>query len=493
MFAGLFVAFVAVVGMLNAASLVLSDPDTLWHIKVGSDIWRNFSLPVQDTYSFTFSGHRWIAEQWLSQLLFFGSYATGGWKGVVILAGISVGLTAFLFCREIGRVANPRIAAIITLIAIFLASPVFAARPHILVLPLAVAWTASLFRAAERRQAPSFLLLALLVAWANLHGSFPLAILIAGFAFCHVIETHGFRDQSLVLRWAGFVACCLPAILIHPYGIEPLLFAVQISLGNDWIPTISEWLPFNAQDKPIHEAGLLAFFALLLWIRPKLSLSKIAFVLFALHMFLMHQRFVFVYVLLVPMAIIRDMVPQDSRLSLTLWEGQPRDFVESFAIRRFKPLAGLLLIAAIAAPLVLLRNAVEPPSDVFAGKAIRFAQDNMLPGNVLNDYDFGGSLIFHGVPTFVDGRSGQLFLGKFAADVAETVKPEGSSVLIRQLDEYHIGWTLLRNADPRNLVLATLPQWQRVYSDKDVMIYRRISGTASETHGQNIEAKSETR
>jgi hypothetical protein len=152
-----------------------------------------------------------------------------------------------------------------------------------------------------------------------------------------------------------------------------------------------------------------------------------------------------------------------------------------------------LLIAAIAAPLVLLRNAVEPPSDVFAGKAIRFAQDNMLPGNVLNDYDFGGSLIFHGVPTFVDGRSGQLFLGKFAADIAETVKPEGSSVFMRQLDEYHIGWTLLRNADPRNLVLATLPQWQRAYSDKDVMIYRRISGTASDTHGQNIEAKSETR
>ncbi|TMJ43495.1 MAG: hypothetical protein E6G89_01465, partial [Alphaproteobacteria bacterium] len=319
-----------------------------------------------------------------------------------------------------------------------------------------MAWTASLFRAAERQQPPSFLLLALLVAWANLHGSFPLAILIAGFAFCHVLETHGFRDRSLVLRWAGFVACCLPAILIHPYGIEPLLFAVQISLGNDWIPTISEWLPFNAQDKPIHEACLLAFFALLLWIRPKLSLSKIAFVLFALHMFLMHQRFVFVYVLLVPMAIIRDMVPQDSRLSLALWEGQPRDFVESLAIRRFNALAGLLLIAAIAAPLVLLRNAVEPPSDVFAGKAIRFAQDNMLPGNVLNDYDFGGSLIFHGVPTFVDGRSGQLFLGKFAADVAETVKPEGSSVFMRQLDEYHIGWTLLRNADPRNLVLATL-------------------------------------
>ena len=492
MFVWLFVAFVAAAGTLKAASYVLSDPDTLWHLKVGSDIWRNFSLPVQDTYSFTFSGQPWIAEQWLSQLLFFGSYAAGGWKGVVILAAISVGLTTFLLCREIGRVANPRIAAITTLIAIFLASPVFAARPHILILPLAVAWTASLFRAAEKPQAPSFFLLALLVAWANLHGSFPLAILIAGFAFLHFLETHGFGDRSLVMRWVGFLACCLPAILIHPYGIEPLYFAVQLSLGNDWIPMITEWLPFNARDKPIHEAGLLAFFAILLWTRPRLSLSKIAFVVFALHMFLTHQRFVFVYALLVPVAIIRDMVPQDSHLSLTMWTGQARDFIESFVIRRFKAMAVVLLLATIAAPLALLRNGVEPPSEVFADKAIRFAQDNLLPGNVLNDYDFGGSLIFHGVPTFVDGRTGQLFLGKFAAAVEEAGKPDGASAFIRQLDEYHIGWTLLRNADPRNLVLGRLPQWRRVYSDKDAVIYTRTFGAASDVQDASTEAKSET-
>jgi hypothetical protein len=493
LFAALFAALVAAVSTLNVASFVLGDPDTLWHIKVGGDIWRDFSLPIQDTYSFTFLGHPWIAKEWLAQLLFFASYAAGRWNGVVALSGFSVGLTAFLFCREIGKVANPRVAATITLIAIFLASPVFAARPQILILPLAVAWTASLFRAAEGQVTPSPLLLAILVAWTNLHASFLLGIVIAGFAFLHFLETNGFRNRALVLRWAGFLACCLPAIFINPYGVEPFRLAVKLSLGNEWVPMISEWLPFNAKDKPIHEAGLLAFFAILLWTRPKLSLSKIAFVLFALHMFLLHQRFIFVYAILVPLAVIGDIVQQNSRLSLTVWAGQPRDFVEKFAMQRFRIALAGLAVAAIAIPVAFFRNTVEPPAVVFAGKAIRFAKDNQLSGNVLNDYDFGGSLIFHGVPTFVDGRTDQLFLGKFAAAIADTVKPDGSSAFIRQLDDYHIGWTLIRNTDPRILVLGRLPEWQRAYSDKDVMIYKRIAGAASDMAGENIEAKSDTR
>jgi hypothetical protein len=332
-----------------------------------------------------------------------------------------------------------------------------------------------LFRAAEKPKSPSFFLLILLIAWVNLHGSFPLALVIAGFAFLHVVETQGIRDRPLVLRWMVFLACCLAAILVHPYGIGPLLFAIGVFSGNDWVPMISEWLPFTAGGKPIHEAGLLATFALLLWVRPKLSLSKIAFLLFALHMFLTHQRFVFVFFLLVPMAIVRDMVPQGSSVSRAAWAGQPRDLVERYVMGHFRiALGGLAIVAAIVAVL-FLRNPIEPPSNVFAGNAIRFAQENLVPGRVLNDYDFGGTLIFHGIPTFVDGRSGTLFLGKFAADIAETVKPDGAGVFIKQLDEYDISWTLLSKTDPRNAVLSKLPQWQRAYSDDDVTIYRRAS------------------
>jgi hypothetical protein len=330
-----------------------------------------------------------------------------------------------------------------------------------------------------------------LIAWINLHGSFSIAIVIAGFAFCHLVESHGLGDRPLLLRWATFLACCLPAMILHPYGFEPLLFAVNMARGNDWVPTITEWLPFNAKDQPIHEAGLLVFFAVLLGIRPKLSLSKIAFVIFAVHTFLLHQRFVFILTLLVPMAIIRDVVMQDFALSRAVWAMQPRDLLERSIAKRFRvALAGLAVAAAIV-PVLLFRNSLEPPSRVFAGKAIQYAQDKLLPARVLNDYDFGGTLIFHGIPTFVDGRTGMLFLGKFAADVAKTETPDGASTLVRQLEDYKIGWTLLRNADARNLVLAALPEWQRVYSDSDATIYKRVAKVASDAPGIDIQAKSD--
>jgi hypothetical protein len=487
---GLIVAlFVA--GRFNIANIALADPDTLWHIKVGADIWRTFSLPVRDTYSFTFSGHPWIAKEWLAQLFLFASHAAYGWNGVFVLTGLSVGITALLFYREIGRVANPRIAAIVTVIAMFLASIIFTARPHILVLPIAVAWTAWLFRAAESQRPPSLFLLALLVAWTNLHPSVVLGIAIACFAFLHFLETCGFRDRALVQRWAIFLTCCLAASFINPYGFEPFILAVKLSSGNEWVPTIAEWLPFNAQDKPFHEAGLLAFFAILLWVRPKLSLSKIGFLVFALHMYLVHQRFVFVYALLAPLAVIGDLVRQDSRLSLKVWAGQPRDVVERLGSQRFGSV--LLAVVALVTPVALFRTGAEPPADVFAEKAIRFARDNLLPGNVLNAYNFGGTLIFHGIPTFIDGRTDQLFLGEFANTLAETVTPNGAGAFTRQLDDYKIGWTLLEKIDTRNLILDKLPQWQRVYSDGGVVIHKRIFEAASDTPDDNAQAKSETR
>ena len=311
LFVEVIVAIIAIGSTLCVSNLVLSDADTLWHVKVGGDIWRTQSLPVQDTYSFTFSGQPWIAKEWLAQVVLFAAYAANGWNGVVILSGLSVGLTTFLFCREISKVANPRIAAVITIVAVFLSSTMFLGRPQILILPLAVAWTASVFRAAERKAAPPPLLLAILVAWANLHGSFLLGVLIAGFAFCHYLEIAGFRQRTVLLRWLGFLAASVLAGFINPYGIQPFVLAVKMSSSNEWIPMISEWLPFNAKDQPIHEASLLACFAVLLWARPKLSLSKIAFVLFALHMFLLHQRFIFVPALLAPLAIISDLIQQD--------------------------------------------------------------------------------------------------------------------------------------------------------------------------------------
>ena len=86
--------------------------------------------------------------------------------------------------------------------------PHMLARPHVLALPLLVAWAAGLIDAADRRAMPSFWLLPLMALWANLHGGFVFGlVLIAPLALDAVIGAEASKQKSLLLRWFGFGLC----------------------------------------------------------------------------------------------------------------------------------------------------------------------------------------------------------------------------------------------------------------------------------------------
>ncbi|TIT98071.1 MAG: hypothetical protein E5W39_18300, partial [Mesorhizobium sp.] len=92
---------------------------------------------------------------------------------------------------------------------------------------------------------------------------------------------------------------------------------------------------------------------------------------------------------------------------------------------------------------------VEPSQKTSAKEALAFVENNHLSGNVLNSYNFGGSLIFHGIKTFIDGRTDQLFLNGFMKTDAETGRSGGKPVLEAQLKKHAINWALLTPDDSR--------------------------------------------
>src|SRR5262245_8131132 len=59
-------------------SVFLKDADVYWHIAAGRMIWQTKALPHVDHLSHTFSGHAWIAKEWLSQLFLYGVYTLAG-------------------------------------------------------------------------------------------------------------------------------------------------------------------------------------------------------------------------------------------------------------------------------------------------------------------------------------------------------------------------------------------------------------------------------
>ena len=95
-------------------------------------------------------------------------------------------------------------------------------------------------------------------------------------------------------------------------------------------------------------------------------------------------------------------------------------------------------------------------------------------GPVLNDYSFGGYLIFAGIPTFIDGRS-ELYGGPFIMRYNLDVSLADLRDFLELLDQYKFGATLLAPDTPAVALLDRLPDWQRVYSDDVAVVHKRLA------------------
>lgn len=452
---------------------LLGDPDTFWHVKLGSDILSSGHLPVVDTYSYSYAGQPFVSKEWLSEILFAGAFKIWGWNGVMLLTSLVAVSAILILYRELAGYLLPTIAGLIAILVTTMLNPVVIARPHVFTLPIAAYFTGRLFRAAEAKLAPQFWLLALLTLWANLHGSFTLGFVIAGFAFLHLLENIHLTDKPLLVRWVIFLVLCPLAAMIHPYGFEPIRIGLQMMATNKAMAYIVEWMPLNPQEDPAIEYFLLVSLVGLIGARLKLGWAKTLFIIFVLHMLLTHVRFIYVFFLLVPIVIAPHIAERFPEISLERWLTRPRDVVERFAAKRFVPLAALISVGAVIAGFVFLQTRqLTPPEVVAAERPIAFAVANHLEGPVFNEYLYGGTLIFHGIKTFVDGRAEQLFTGDFFPDYVNSGRHNGAKLFKDLVERYHATWTLLPVEDLRNGFLDQMG-WKKAYSDDKTVIYTK--------------------
>jgi hypothetical protein len=180
-----------------------------------------------------------------------------------------------------------------------------------------------------------------------------------------------------------------------------------------------------------------------------------------LHLALSQARHADLLALLTPLFLAHPLAPQVNREEneQTRPLGQPR-FV----------IGGLAAATAIATGLALARN-VAPDSRNTPQAAIA-AADIARSGPVFNDYVFGGYLIYAGIAPFIDGR-GELYGRTLMLRHDRAVKLQDLPDLLRLLDEYHIGVTLLAPTTPAVALLDRLPDWQRVYSDDIAVVHKR--------------------
>ena len=138
--------------LLALGPRLLNDPDSYSHIGVGRWILAHGNVPASDPFSFSMHGAPWITFEWLSEVIYAQVYALSGWAGVVALAAAATALAAGLLTRFLLRELSPTPALLMVVAAVTLLAPHILARPHVLVLPIMVAWAAALVRCMDRRR-----------------------------------------------------------------------------------------------------------------------------------------------------------------------------------------------------------------------------------------------------------------------------------------------------------------------------------------------------
>src|SRR5262249_44174898 len=106
------------------------------------------------------------------------------------------------------------------------------------------------------------------------------------------------------------------------------------------------------------------------------------------------------------------------------------------------------VVLALAASFFTFRSGdLEPPASAAPRGAIDYGKRAQISGRVLNTYDFGGYLIFSGIPTFIDGRA-ELYGDAFLRKYFETIDSVDPRDAFRLLDEYEIDWVILKPTMP---------------------------------------------
>ena len=448
--------------LLVCGERLLNDSDTYWQISIGQWIIDHAALPRADIYSFTKAGEAWTSSSWLSQVLMAGSYNLAGWTGPVVLAAGCIAATFALLTHILGRRVPAAFAVTVAIAALVLSKGHFLARPHVLVLPVMLAWAYGLMSASERGEAPSFWLLPLIALWANLHGGFIFGLVLAGaFAIDALWNVDVARQRPLALRWALFGIGAVLACCATPYGWGSILAARKILDLGELLHLIYEWMPADFTSLGAFEMSILVLIAAALYAGVRLSPPRIALVLGLLHMALSHVRNLEIFALLLPLVVL---APVASQFAL-----QPARFSKITA-----PLASAAVLAVLlgASTWALAAKSAFSPPEVQSPVAAIDALQARHPKRVLNDLPFGGYMIWRKMPVFIDGRA-ELYGEAFEMAYYRALQLKDVNGFLDILKTWDIDAVLLTPSTPAVGLLDNIPGWQRVYSDRYAVLHVR--------------------
>jgi len=441
------------------AQLVSGDGDAALHWKLGSWMLEHRTVIRVDSLSHTHSQGTVIAKEWLSELLWGIVGKARGWSGLVLLAALLIATTLYLLQRQLeSEGTDALLATLLTLLAAGTCSMHWLARPHLVTHLLVVVFNWQL-RAFQRGRFPGRMLFVWLVPlmglWVNLHGAFPVGLVLIGI---YLLGNIGRRPEQIrnMKLLATLLATCTAATLLNPNGWNLHAVILQYLQQPQFVGGVNEFLPpnFHAANTRGFELMLLVLAVILLGMRLRWERVDILLVgiwgYFALHS---------VRNLPIVALVVTPVFAEHFR---NRWPSSSRQFAAD----------GRIWMAAAVAVVLAFQPHTEPSPDALPVGAVRFLHEHpeVVQGRVFNPDHWGGYLLLQlaDQPVFIDSRH-EFYGIKLVRDYLQVVRGEPGWLEI--LERYEVRWTLMPTGHPLNQLLALRKGWRRVYVDRTASIF----------------------
>ena len=236
--------------------------DSYYDLYAGRYIVQH-GLPHRNVVTVVAHGAPWIDQQWLAHVIYYGAWAAGGYPAVALLS--SLVLTsgfAVLALTMRSRGVPPARAFLWTCgtVIVYLGNIVIRAQSFAYPLFALTLWLVVADSRAPRLRARTWLVLPVLVLWANTHGSVLIgAAMVALYAAYRAVAVRreGARTVAgyLVLGAAGAAS-----VLCTPYGTAVIGYYKAV---NRVAPALSHYVTEWQRPSPLYLVSM-GFFALLI-------------------------------------------------------------------------------------------------------------------------------------------------------------------------------------------------------------------------------------
>jgi hypothetical protein len=300
-----------------------------------------------------------------------------------------------------------------------------------------------------------------MTAWVNMHGGFIFGLMLIGpFALEAVTEAPVGARLVAARAWATFALAALAAALLNPYGMDAFLLPFRLmSVAN--LSRISEWQPQDFSHIGTMELALLTLLGVTLTRPFAMPPIRAALLIALVAMALQHSRHQVLLGILAPMLLAG---PIAGAIGMGGASGEWR--------RVARTALPVTVAAMMAIGVVRLMMPIERTDGVSAPiSALSAVPPDLRRKAVLNDYAFGGFLIFEHVRPFIDARV-ELY-GDGMLSLYDKLRSGDREAVEDALKRYEIAWTIFA---PDSRIVAALdrePGWRRLYADTTAVVHVR--------------------